>query len=82
MTWRMFLYRFGASSQVETLTTKHQIGERERATGRASGPAGREREQMTAVCPAGSVPDSAARPGTTETWWNVAWRARWRCGRW
>lgn len=82
MTWTMSLYRFGASSQVETPTTKHQIGERERATGRVSGPAGREKAQTTAACPVASAPDWDARPETTETWWSAAWTARWCCGRW
>lgn len=48
-------------------TTKHLIDERGKVTGRVFGPAGKEKAQTTAFCPAGSVPDWAARPERMET---------------
>lgn len=67
MTWRMSWFRFGASSPMVMTMTKHPIDERGKVTGRVFGPAGKEKVQTAAFCPAESVPDWAARPERMET---------------
>ena len=60
---------------------RRQVGKTVKVTGGVFDPAGRERVQRTAACPAASGPDWAAGPERTGAWWSAAWAARWRIDR-